>query len=118
MHRAAAVEATHQRLLYAALQLPGAVHCWHAVAATTFSIPRCRSGRDPRFDDLTGTLDQDRFKNAYAFLYNEQLPEERQVRVMAARRCCSMACQQTSLEQLRANWLAAQSAETATMVAL
>ena len=91
--QAAAVEATHQRLLYAALQLPGTVHSWHAVATTAFSVPGCRSGRDPRFDDLTGTLDQDKFKNAYAFLYNEQLPEERQVRPVAAHRCCGMAGQ-------------------------
>ena len=76
------------------MQLPGTAHCWHAMATTAFTIPHCRSGRDPRFDELTGTLDQDRFKSAYAFLYNEQLPEERQVKHMAAHRCCSMACQQ------------------------
>ena len=40
----------------------------------------CRAGRDPRFDQLTGTFDQDKFKSGYAFIFDEQLPQEQQVR--------------------------------------
>ena len=36
-----------------------------------------RESRDPRFDSLSGTLDNDRFRKRYAFLYDEQLPAER-----------------------------------------
>jgi hypothetical protein len=38
----------------------------------------CRQIRDPRFDDLSGKFNQDRFRKQYAFLYDEQLPAERQ----------------------------------------
>ena len=38
----------------------------------------CRDNRDPRFDSLSGTLDTDRFRKRYAFLYDEQLPAERE----------------------------------------
>ena len=38
----------------------------------------CRDSRDPRFDSLSGTLDTDRFRKRYAFLYDEQLPAERE----------------------------------------
>ena len=34
--------------------------------------------RDPRFDSLSGKLDTDRFRKRYAFLYDEQLPAERE----------------------------------------
>ena len=37
-----------------------------------------RESRDPRFDSLSGTLDNDRFRMRYAFLYDEQLPAERE----------------------------------------
>ena len=37
-----------------------------------------RESRDPRFDSLSGTLDTDRFRTRYAFLYDEQLPAERE----------------------------------------
>ena len=39
--------------------------------------PACSSSRDPRFDDLSGNLSADRFRKQYAFLYDEQLPAER-----------------------------------------
>ncbi|CAL8464266.1 g3801 [Coccomyxa elongata] len=34
--------------------------------------------RDPRFDSLSGALQPDRFRKQYAFLYDEQLPAERE----------------------------------------
>ncbi|KAK9905044.1 hypothetical protein WJX75_008538 [Coccomyxa subellipsoidea] len=34
--------------------------------------------RDPRFDSLSGALQQDRFRKQYAFLYDEQLPAEKE----------------------------------------
>eukprot|EP00850_Spirogloea_muscicola_P011520 SM000071S21144 [mRNA] locus=s71:579798:581862:- [translate_table: standard] len=34
--------------------------------------------RDPRFESLCGKYDEGRFKAAYNFIYNEQLPAERQ----------------------------------------
>eukprot|EP00246_Nothoceros_aenigmaticus_P018503 TRINITY_DN9697_c0_g1_i2.p1 TRINITY_DN9697_c0_g1~~TRINITY_DN9697_c0_g1_i2.p1 ORF type:complete len:187 (-),score=37.44 TRINITY_DN9697_c0_g1_i2:64-624(-) len=34
--------------------------------------------RDPRFESLTGNFDEGRFKQAYKFLYDEELPAERQ----------------------------------------
>ncbi|KAL2634803.1 hypothetical protein R1flu_006282 [Riccia fluitans] len=34
--------------------------------------------RDPRFESLCGNFDENRFKSAYKFLYDEQLPAERQ----------------------------------------
>ena len=42
------------------------------------SIMCLRESRDPRFDSLSGTLDNDRFRARYAFLYDEQLPAERE----------------------------------------
>lgn len=38
----------------------------------------CRESRDPRFDSLSGTLDTSRFRKRYSFLYDEQLPAERE----------------------------------------
>lgn len=37
-----------------------------------------RVSRDPRFESLCGTLDTDRFKQRYSFLYESQLPSERE----------------------------------------
>ncbi len=42
------------------------------------TIIYCREGRDPRFDSLSGALQQDRFRKQYAFLYDEQLPAEKE----------------------------------------
>ena len=39
--------------------------------------PACSASRDPRFDDLSGNLSAERFRKQYAFLYDEQLPAER-----------------------------------------
>lgn len=33
--------------------------------------------KDPRFEDLSGRYNADRFRKQYAFLYEEQLPQER-----------------------------------------
>ena len=41
-------------------------------------MPYLRENRDPRFDSLSGTLDNDRFRKQYAFLYDEQLPADRE----------------------------------------
>lgn len=37
-----------------------------------------REVRDPRFESLCGNFDESRFKKAYSFLYDEDLPAERQ----------------------------------------
>lgn len=37
----------------------------------------CRVGKDPRFEDLSGAYNADRFRKQYAFLYDEQLPAEK-----------------------------------------
>ncbi|KAK9807560.1 hypothetical protein WJX72_002543 [[Myrmecia] bisecta] len=37
-----------------------------------------REARDPRFDGLSGKFVDERFRKQYAFVYDEQLPEERQ----------------------------------------
>ncbi len=45
---------------------------------STESVTCLRESRDPRFDSLSGTLDNDRFRMRYAFLYDEQLPSDRE----------------------------------------
>lgn len=40
------------------------------------TIPH-RVAKDPRFEDLSGRYNADRFRKQYAFLYEEQLPQER-----------------------------------------
>ena len=47
-------------------------------SAVPKSVMCLRESRDPRFDSLSGTLDNDRFRTRYAFLYDEQLPAERE----------------------------------------
>lgn len=37
-----------------------------------------RRSRDPRFDDTIATFKDDAFKKRYAFLYDEQLPQEKE----------------------------------------
>ena len=49
----------------------------HILLGKSHRYTPCRDGRDPRFDSLSGTLDTDRFRKRYAFLYDEQLPAER-----------------------------------------
>ena len=34
-------------------------------------------GKDPRFESLSGSFKEDRFRSFYSFLYDEQLPQER-----------------------------------------
>ena len=41
------------------------------------SVSTSRESRDPRFDSLAGKLVPERFRKQYAFLYDEQLPAER-----------------------------------------
>lgn len=38
---------------------------------------RYRVGKDPRFEDLSGAYNPDRFRKQYAFLYEQQLPAEK-----------------------------------------
>lgn len=49
----------------------------------------CRETRDPRFDSLSGALQPDRFRKQYAFLYDEQLPDEREQLKATLQVCCS-----------------------------
>lgn len=37
-----------------------------------------REARDPRFESLCGKFEESRFKKAYSFIYDEELPAERQ----------------------------------------
>ena len=39
--------------------------------------PQRKAGRDPRFESLSGDLDDAAFRKRYAFVFEEQLPEER-----------------------------------------
>ena len=50
----------------------------HSLLRKSHRCTLCRDSRDPRFDSLSGTLDTDRFRKRYAFLYDEQLPAERE----------------------------------------
>ena len=47
-----------------------------AVYSLDLPVPD-RDIRDPRFETLTGRLDESRFRKQYAFLYEEALPRER-----------------------------------------
>ena len=50
----------------------------HPLTNQSHRCTLCRDSRDPRFDSLSGKLDTDRFRKRYAFLYDEQLPAERE----------------------------------------
>ena len=44
-------------------------HCWWFAC--------CRKSRDPRFDDMAGTLRDEVFKKRFSFIFDEQLPLEK-----------------------------------------
>ena len=39
-------------------------------------LPALREVRDPRFESLSGKLDNDAFRKRYKFFYDEELPKE------------------------------------------
>jgi hypothetical protein len=57
--------------------------------------PQRKAGRDPRFESLSGDLDDAAFRKRYAFVFEEQLPEERKrlkALLQARNAACNVVC--------------------------